>query len=233
MIECSVCHHFNEELALKCSSCGSIIQDKVPSFDFFAMIWMLIESPKQALKKIVIAEHKNFVLLQSLFFGIALIFALMWAQKSGDNYDNLLLLLIFGSVLGVFVGIPVFFIISGAIHFTSKLFRGIGHWRETYGVIGWSLMPIMISTVIILPLEFATIGLYFFSSNPSGYEVKPVIFIILFGFDCLLVAWSLILGSIGISIAHRFSIIKSFIITAAVMSLVSYASFTIYSSFKI
>ena len=233
MIECPVCRYSNDDLSLKCTSCGSFIQDKVPTLDLFAMIWMVIESPKQAFKKIVLSEQKNFVLLQSLFFGISVLFAFMWLAKTGNNYDNLLPLLLHGIFFGILAGIPFFIVIALSIHFFVKIFGGKGKWNETYAVIGWSLMPIVLATVFILPLELGTLGLYLFSSNPNGYEYKPAVYVALIGLDALTLVWSIILGTIGISVAHHFKVLKSLMVTLVPVGTVFYLMFYFYSLFQL
>jgi hypothetical protein len=116
MILCPVCKHSNDEFSIKCVSCGSYVQDRVPNLDLFAMIWLLIESPSIAFKKIIIAEHKNFVLFLSLFLGIAASFALLWIKKSGNSFDNLFPLLLFGTALGIVISLPLFYCLVGIFH---------------------------------------------------------------------------------------------------------------------
>ena len=233
MIVCPVCRHSNDDFAIKCESCSSFVQDRVPNLDFFAMIWMMIESPSEAFKKIIIAEHKNFVLLLSLFLGIGTIFTLMWANKSGNSFDNLFPLLLYGIVLGIMISIPLVCLLIGTFHISARILQGKGTLKETYGVIGWSLVPIMFSIMFVLPLEFGLLGLLMFSTNPSAYEVKPMVTIVLLGLDGLTVLWSMVLASFGISMAHRIRFVTSFILTLIVVGAVSTVSVYIYSSFNI
>jgi len=233
MIVCPVCQHSNDEFAIKCVSCGSFVQERVPNLDFFAIIWLMIESPVIAFKKIIIAEHKNFVLLLGLFLGIGATFALMWVSKSGNSFDNLFPLLLFGTAIGIVISVPMFYLVAVTFHAFAKLLGGKGEFKETYGIIGWSLVPVMLSVFFVLPLEFSTLGLFLFSTNPSAYEVKPVVTIVLVGLDGLMIIWSIILASVGLSMAHRFRFVTSFILTLAVVSIVSFISFFIYSSFNI
>ncbi len=233
MIVCPVCAHNNDDFAIKCSSCGSYVQDRVPTLDFFAMVWMLIETPKAAFKKIILAEHKNYVLFLGMFLGIASSFALIWTKKSGDNFDNLLPVLLFGSFLGLVICIPMFYSLTVVVYGLLKGIGGKGNFRETYGVIGWSLAPIMFSVIFILPLELATLGLLIFSTNPSAYEVKPIVTSVLLGFDGLLVGWSVVLGGLGIAMAHRINIVSSMLIIIVASSVVGYISYLLYSSINI
>ena len=233
MITCPVCQHPNDDFAIKCSSCSSYLQERVPTLDLFSMMWRIVESPKDSLKKIILAEHKNFVLFISIFLGIAVVFALMWVHKSGDNYDNLLPLLLTGSLAGIAVGIPLLIILSSVFHLVAKVFRGKGGWKETYAVTGWSLIPIVFSVVFLLPLELATMGLYFFSSGLSGYDLKPTVFLILTGLDGICAVWTIILISLGMTMLHRFHFVFSLGLVLVVIAAVSYFSSYIFSSFNI
>lgn len=233
MIVCPVCAHNNDDFAIKCSSCGSYVQDRVPTLDFFAVLWMIIESPKTAFKKIILAEHKNYVLFLGMFLGIAGAFALMWAKHSGDNFDNLFPVLLFGTFLGLLICIPLFYFLTVIVHGLSKAAGGKGNFRETYGVVGWSLVPIMFSVIFILPLELATLGLLMFSTNPSAYEVKPIVTSVLLGLDGLLVAWSIILGVRGVTMAHRISTVLGASVVIIGSILVAYISYLLYSSINI
>jgi hypothetical protein len=232
MILCPVCKHSNDEFSIKCVSCGSYIQDRVPNLDLFAMIWMIVESPSIAFKKIIIAEHKNFVLFFSLFLGIAAAFTLMWIKQSGNSFDNLFPLLLFGTAIGIIISIPLFYCLAFTFHAVIKLVRREAEFKVTYGIIGWSFVPIVLSVVFILPFELSTLGLLLFSKNPSAYEVKPLVTIILIGLDGLLVFWSLILASVGISMAYRFRFIVSMILVLFVVGTTSFLIYSIYSSIK-
>jgi hypothetical protein len=233
MIVCPVCRHSNDEFSITCSSCSSYIQDRVPNLDFFSVIWLLVESPTIAFKKIIIAEHKNFVLLLSLFLGIAVVFGMMWGKRSGNMFDNLFPLLLYGIAIGLLAGIPLFYLFSGIMHGLAKVLRGSAPYIVSYGIVGWSLVPVMLSVVFVLPLELSTLGLVFFSSNPSAIEVKPVVTMVLVGLDGAFVLWSMILAATGMSAAHRFKIWKGITVTVISTAVVGYISVFMYSFFFI
>ncbi len=233
MIVCPVCQHSNDDFAVTCSACGSYVQDRVPNLDFFSMIWLIIESPEQAFKKVIIAEHKNFVLFLGLFFGIGSFFTLLWGFRSGNSFDNLFPLLLFGSVVGAIFAIPMFYALAGTVHGFSRLLKGKAAFKETYGIVGWSLVPVMLSVVFILPLELGTLGLLLFSTNPSALEVKPEITVTLLALDGACVLWSALLGMKGLRMAHRFSAVTSAMVMILSVAVVAMLFIVIYSSFNI
>ncbi len=184
------------------------------------MVWMLIEFPGKGLKKIVLAEHKNYVLMIAMFFGISSGFGLFWSAHAGNSYENIIHLIIAASVTGLLIGIPVFLVMAGMSYVILALLGGKGTWRNTYAVVGWALFPFTFATTVLLPIELAAFGLLFFSNNPHPYDVKPVVYAVLIGMDGLLTFWSLMIGAKGLSVAHDVSIAKSILVLAAVSAVV-------------
>jgi hypothetical protein len=62
------------------------------------------------------------------------------------------------------------------------------------------MIPAILSAVFILPIEFLTFGIYFFTSNPSPYTIKPASYILLLCLDGLFALWSIVLLFIGIKV---------------------------------
>ena len=209
MISCSVCAHANDDLDSICVSCGSFIQDRIPNLDFFVTAWLLIESPREALTKIIRAEHKNYVLVLMFFLGMALAFSLLWMRHAGNEFDNLIYLILLGCVLGVVIAFPTGMGLVFVLHQTLRLFGGKGSIRSTYAVFGWSLMPIMTTVCVVLPIELASVGLRLFSTNPSPWDVKPVVYFVLLSIDTIAIIWSISLARMGLSIAHKISAWRS------------------------
>ncbi len=225
MFICPVCSYHNDDLALKCISCGSFVQNRVPNIDFFSTLWSIIEKPFSALHTIIIAERKNYVLFLFTFLGIAFSFSTLWFFNLGNEFDNLLYLLLYGLVGGIIFGIPLGMCITGITYIVAKIFRGKGSFKNTYAIIGWVNIPIVISVVFILPLEIATLGLTFFSTNPSPAQIKPTVYYTLLCLDSAFVLWTVILAIIGLSIAHKISFIKSFCIVMVIIGILAFFQF--------
>ncbi len=233
MISCSVCAHPNDDLDTVCVRCGSFIQDRIPNLDFFSTMWQLVESPKTAFHRIIVAEHKNYVLFQMLFLGIAASFTLLWARHAGNEFDNLIYLLLLGVVIGVGIALPVGGMIALTVHVLLKLFGGRGLLKNTYAVFGWSLTPIMLSVSIVLPIELASIGLRLFSTNPSPMDVKPVVYIVLLFLDLLALLWSIYLAHVGLSIAHKVSAWRSVEVVVSVCLFFSIGLYKLFAAFVV
>ncbi len=119
------------------------------------------------------------------------------------------------------------------VHLLLKLFGGRGVMKNTYAVFGWSLIPIMLSVSIILPIELASIGLRLFSTNPSPMEIKPVVYIVLMFFDVFTVLWSINLARVGLSIAHNISAWKTLEVVLSVSFFFTFALYKLFASFVI
>jgi hypothetical protein len=119
------------------------------------------------------------------------------------------------------------------VHFLLKLFGGKGVMKNTYAVFGWSLTPIMLSVSVILPIEFASIGLRLFSTNPSPMDIKPVVYSVLLFFDVFSFVWSMYLAKVGLSIAHKISVWKALEVVIVVCVFFSIALYKLFASLVI
>jgi hypothetical protein len=199
MIICPVCKTENQHLSINCSECGGYIQQKIETLDLFSITWMLIEYPKKAFHRIAIATHKNYIVFLSAIAGIGLLFSSFWFYKIGDHVSSLLQLLGIGISSGLIFGNIFIFLLSIIIWLILKIEKRPVKFRQVFAVSAYSSIPIIISVIILLPLEVLTFGTYFFATNPSPYLLKPFSYIVLLGLDFLFGLWSLILLWIGIN----------------------------------
>jgi len=209
MIQCSVCGTQNDDLALLCKNCKSYLQTKVDTLDLFGTIWMLVEAPGRAMKRIVMARSKNYVYFLSALFGIALVYTVMWYRNFGKVFKDLFYLLLAGFLAGPFAGILFLLICSLVLTAFARILRGKASVRNTMAVLAYSTVPIVLSLIFILPVEVAVFGLSFFDNNPSPLVLKPVEYIIVIGLDILATIWSWILLIEGIVVANGFTRLRS------------------------
>jgi len=209
MIRCTVCGTDNDDLAVLCRSCKSYLQTKVDTLDLFGTIWLLIEAPRRAMKRIVLARYKNYVYFLSALFGISFVYTAMWYRNLGKMYPDLFVLLVGGLLIGPLVGILFVLLSSIVLSAFSRLLGGKATRRNTFAVVAYSTVPIVFSLVFVLPVEVGVFGLSFFDNNPSPLVLKPVEYVVLIGLDILAVVWSWILLVEGIVIANGFTRMKS------------------------
>jgi hypothetical protein len=187
LYNCPVCNTANSDFAVRCVSCGSILQQAVKTIDLFSTVYNLWRYPDLTFRKIVIAEHKNYVLFISILEGIALSFLFMFIVKAGDIYSiDLPRLLYSGFVLAILIFLPFLFLFS-AINYIILGVSKLGvTLRGFVTAVIFGLHPIAVSALIILPSEIAVFGGYFFSNNPSPRVINPLPFYFLNVLDIVL-----------------------------------------------
>ena len=215
MIVCSVCQAENDDFAIVCSSCKSFLQTRVDTLDLFSTAWQLIESPTAAFKKIVLSQHKNYLILLSSLLGMSIVYGMIWFEKLGNAFSNVLTIVGAGLLIGPIVGI-IFVLALGFFSMrTSKALGGRTTLKNMSAVVAYSTIPIVLSLVFVFPVEIAVFGSDFFGTNPPPMVIKPVVYVTLLGMDFLAVAWSFVLLVKGTSVATGFSTVKSLTVTLA------------------
>ncbi len=212
MIRCTVCQTENDEYATTCIRCRGFLQNRILNLDFFQTAWSVIESPRKAFHDVTLAEHKNYSLVLFSLLGISLSFTGFWYYRAGERFDSLLTLIVWGILGGVVLGLVLAPLIS-LVHFVAaRILRGKSGYRNSLGVVAYSLTPVVLSLIFILPVELLTFGIYLFTSNPSPYTIKPASFVTLVGFDILVGLWAIQLAVLGTVVSHRLSYIRSVIV---------------------
>jgi len=203
MMTCPICHTENHHLAVICSSCGGFLQYRADNLDLFTTAWGVIERPRRAFHFIATARHKNYTYILSAFAGIGMMFSIFWIMKAGNYSESLLNLLAAGLALGPFLGILSTLLYSIIVKLESKVLSLVLSFRNAFAVGAYSLVPIVLSVIFILPIELLTFGQYFFSSNPSPFVLRPVSYSVLLTLDALFACWSLALQFVGLRVLLR------------------------------
>jgi len=220
MINCSVCQTENDQYSTVCKKCGGFLQNRIPNLDLFDVLWKIIENPRTAFRLIMRAEHKNYALFLYTLSGIALTFTGFWYFKLGERFENILFIVILGTLIGIPFGIALCPIASSLHWGLSKIFDNKASFRNSLGITSYSLTPIVISLLFVLPIELLTFGMYFFTFNPPPITIKPVLYMLLIGFDIALALWSWILLIIGTNVGNQISLWKSIVINSVVYGLI-------------
>jgi len=225
MIECSVCGHRNDDLAVLCVSCHGYLQTKVDNLDLFKTIWLLIETPGLAFKKIILANHKNYVILLSSLLGINIAFGAVWLRNLGPRFGNLFNVISGGTFVGIPLGIIFVALLGLLLVLEIKLLKGKARFRNAFAIIAYSSTPALLALIFVFPLEIAIFGVYFFGNNPPPMVLNPQVYIALLGFDALAILWTLLLLYNGIRVLSGFSRGKSLLSTAVLASVPGILSF--------
>lgn len=205
MIDCPVCGTANDNLRTTCVRCGSFLQGKVETLDLFRTIWGLIEAPRRTFKRIVLARHKNYVLLLSALFGIVLVFDVAWFRSLGSLFGSLVALIGLAFLMGPFLGVLSLFLVSIALQQLTKVAGGNATLRNMYAAVSYALFPIGSALAWLVPLELAVFGLDFFGANPPPMIINPAAYSALVGLKSLVALYALYLLVEGAAAANGFS----------------------------
>lgn len=218
MIQCPNCTAENGDLSLVCVKCGGFLQARIPTLDLFNTIWQVIELPKRAMRRIVLAVHKNYAILLSAFYGIGLAFSFMWLFNFGERFENLLYLIFAGLLFGPALGVIHILIIATVGIVVSRFFSIRMHFADLLGVAAYATVPVILSVVFLLPIELMTFGLFMFAENPSPFVIKPFPYIIFMILDGLTVLWSIGLFVIGIRTIGNLKVLRAMLIVILTLS---------------
>ncbi|MCO6472853.1 MAG: Yip1 family protein [Melioribacteraceae bacterium] len=191
--DCPNCGSSNPLFKLTCGNCKTFLRAKVTNIDFGSILWQLMEEPKKAFIKIIQAEHKNFTIptllavTLKISLTIQIISNIILAKHSEVST--------FFLSLGVtyLISIIIFLFLPFLIKLLGKIFKREYRYKDILTIITFSFVPMLISLIIFVPLEFALFGAYWFLFNPPPTLIKPIPSYILFFFEFCFFAWNLIL----------------------------------------
>lgn len=177
MTKCRICNADNRDLSVRCASCGSILQDSVKALDLFSTVINIWRYPDSTLRKVVLASHRNYALLLAALEGIGLSFLTLYIVKAADIYSiDFTRLLVTGIVIGIVVFLPAVYFFSVLSYFTLRVKRTGATVRGYIAGIVYSLHPIALGAVFLVPMEVAVFGSFIFSNNPPPQVINPLSF---------------------------------------------------------
>ena len=209
MIFCPLCNESNDEFATVCEHCHGFLQNRVIQLDLFDTAWGILENPQKTFRTITLAKHKTYAFSLFAFFGIGLFFACITFLNAGDRFDSLLQLIIVSILCGAVIGCCLAPLISLIHYRLIKTAHGQGRFKDSLAVSAYSLVPIVLSIIFILPIEISAFGMYFFTFNPSPSTINPGLYFILIGINVFCILWTIVLFVIGTKISFGVSLIRS------------------------
>ncbi|MCL5267250.1 MAG: hypothetical protein M1469_03990 [Bacteroidetes bacterium] len=190
---CPVCNTENLDFSIRCISCGSFLQQNVKTLDLFSTIYNIWRNPVFTLRRIILAEHKNYTVLIAALEAIGLSFLSLFIVKAADIYSlELWRIIAAGTGLGIVVFLPaiyLFLILSYLILRPGK--RGVTLKGFISGTV-YSMHPLAFGTAVFLPADVAVFGPYIFSNNPSPQVINPLPFYFLGFLDLAAVVASVV-----------------------------------------
>jgi len=218
-----VCGTENDDLAVVCTSCKGYIQAKVDTLDLFHTMWGLMESPSTTFRRIALAGTKNYAILLTVAFGVAMAYGLLWHGNYGVREPQLTTILGMGLLAGPVLGVIAFVVLSRLIRLLSPLGGRKISARNGFALLAYSGVPVVMTLVVLFPIEIAVFGVYLFDVNPPPLVLNPLAYIVLVGLDGIAAVWSAVLLGIGIRVMAGsrgwFAALLAVICVAALLAL--------------
>lgn len=188
---CKNCGAENPFYELICNNCKAFLRTKISNIDFWNTVINLLESPKETLTNIIFSNKKNFLSLVLVLGAIKISLNIIVISKAFSlNIESVYTLKFFYLLLYVVSIIIIFTILITFINYIFKLNTRI---KDNIAIYSYSLIPVIISFVILTPVEFALFGNYWFTFNPSPFIIKKVPAYILTCMEFLFNGWSSLL----------------------------------------
>lgn len=193
-ITCKNCKSENALYELICKNCKSYLRERIVNLDLWNILALLIDSPSAAFKKIIQAEHKNFIVFLLFIIGLKILINVMFVSlvtiNNSEAYHNFFLNYMY--VTGAFMLLIVFYSIFHK--YISKYFSLNVRVKDTFAIIIYFLFPYIIGSLFFFPLELIVFGDSVFSLNPSPFILKPSFAYLFLICESALILWSVLLS---------------------------------------
>lgn len=211
---CENCSTKNALYALNCTECKSYLRERVVNIDLGSFVFRLIEEPFVSLRKVIFAEHKNYSLV---FFILLLIkvFSISFIVRNilpFQKFDFQYFWIYFMNIIVYFL--PIFLLLSFSVFKIHQFLGNKERLKDQFATFTFAATPAIMSIVVLLPVEFALFGTYWFTFNPSPFILKSGIAYLLFGIEGILLLWTLFLFFVQFHIRTKkilYSIIAALI----------------------
>ncbi|MCB0746730.1 MAG: zinc ribbon domain-containing protein [Ignavibacteriae bacterium] len=189
---CNNCGKENPLYANKCENCHHYVRANIVNIDLWSTIWKLFESPVEALKNIIYAQHKNFVIFLTIFVSIKFLLISSFLQSLTDDSVITSKSFIYNTLLHSAIYIAFFLVFSFILNLMLKKF-GKSRFKDSYSVTIFSFIPLILSLFFLTPIEYGIFGKHWFIFNPSPFLIKEIPAYIVTFLELILIIWSLII----------------------------------------
>lgn len=166
-----------------------------------------------------VAARSEPLLLVIWMAGIAAVLATPTAADILDQpeYDTMLLA-IWAFVAGGLYGFVGYFVIGLALLFGVRLVGSLGDFRRARQTVGFALVPLAASLLLLLPLRLALYGGETFRAGGADEGTGETVLLVL---QLAFAAWSLVLLVIGVRVVHGWSWPRTLGAVAAAIALLA------------
>jgi hypothetical protein len=161
-----------------------------------------------------VAARAEPLLLVIWLAGIAAVLATPTATDLLDDpdYDSTLLA-IWAFIAGGVYGFVGYFVIGLAVLFGVRIFGSLGSFRRARQTVGFALVPLAVSLLLVLPLRLAFYGGDTFRAGGADEGTGERVLLVT---QVAFAAWSVLLLVLGIRVVHGWSWLRA--VAAAVVA---------------
>jgi hypothetical protein len=154
-----------------------------------------------------VAARSEPLLLVIWLAGIATVLATPTAADLLDDpdYDSTLLA-IWAFIAGGIYGFVGYFVIGLAVLFGVRLFGSIGSFRRARQTVGFALVPLAVSVLLLLPLRLAVYGGDTFRAGGADEGTGERVLLVA---QLVFAVWSVALLALGVRVVHGWSWVRA------------------------
>jgi hypothetical protein len=115
-------------------------------------------------------------------------------------------------IAGGIYGAVGYFLLGFAVFFGARLFGSLGSFRRERQLVGFSLVPLALSLLVLLPLRLALYGGDTFRAGGADEGAGETVLLVL---QLAFVAWSLALLVLGVRVVHGWDWLRSVAVVVA------------------
>lgn len=164
-----------------------------------------------------VAARSEPILLIVLLAGAATVLASPTAAGLLDDPDyDAMLLAVWTFIAGGVYGAVGYFLLGFAVFFGARLLGSLGTFRRERQIVGFALVPLALSLLVLLPLRLALYGGDAFREGGAdeGTAEKLVL-----GAQLAFVLWSCVLLLLGVRVVHGWAWLRSAAVVLAAAGL--------------
>ena len=166
-----------------------------------------------------VAARSEPILLIVLLAGAATVLASPTAAGLLDDPDyDALLFAIWTFVAGGIYGAVGYFLLGFAVFFGARLLGSLGTFRRERQIVGFAMVPLALSLLVLLPLRLALYGGDAF--REGGADARAGEEVVL-GAQLGFVVWSLALLLLGVRVVHGWDWLRSAAVVLAAAGLLA------------
>jgi hypothetical protein len=166
-----------------------------------------------------VAARSEPILLVVLLAGASTVLASPTAARLLDDpdYDSLLLA-VWAFIAGGIYGAVGYFLLGFALFFGAHLFGSLGTFRRERQIVGFALVPLAVSLVVLLPLRLALYGGDTFRAGGADEGTgETALSAVYLGFAL----WSFVLLLVGVRVVHGWDWLRAGAVVLAAAGLLA------------